>query len=331
MVATHQHFIRCIKPNANKSPGIIDGAFVCRQLRYLGVHAVIEINQVGYPVKILHEDFVRKYRCLAFDTPKLLDPALPQSQVCLNLLEQGCVPKDGPDGWGSTRVVQIGKGKVFLKTDVISKLDVPRRAARAKAAVVVEAYARRRLARRIAHFGRSHALAIDGVRGVLDRPDKDSKVATIETRIADAGLVLDELILLHEQSMLPSRIAPLVRRCESRRDALEAELRGLAKGLMCEVEATASLTQVWASAHRPVHHRTTRRQLWWEIPTVCNAQVMLDASSSSKEDFLKLKAATSAALEVTQGLCDELRDTIKLANTTIEVAPRLQPVAARCS
>ena len=60
MVQTHQHFIRCIKPNGDKAAGRIDGRYVCRQLRYLGVHAVVEINRVGYPAKLRHDDFVRK-------------------------------------------------------------------------------------------------------------------------------------------------------------------------------------------------------------------------------------------------------------------------------
>ena len=42
----------CIKPNAEKVPGKINGGFVCRQLRYLGVNAVVEINRVGYPIKV---------------------------------------------------------------------------------------------------------------------------------------------------------------------------------------------------------------------------------------------------------------------------------------
>ena len=51
MMQTHQHFVRCLKPNQQKSPATLDGHFVCRQLRYLGVPAVVEINRVGYPIK----------------------------------------------------------------------------------------------------------------------------------------------------------------------------------------------------------------------------------------------------------------------------------------
>ena len=51
MMATHQHFIRCMKPNQHKKPGKLEGLNVCRQMRYLGVHAVIEINRIGCTAK----------------------------------------------------------------------------------------------------------------------------------------------------------------------------------------------------------------------------------------------------------------------------------------
>ena len=72
MMATHQHFIRCMKPNQAKLPGKLEGLNVCRQMRYLGVHSVIEINRVGYPVKMLFDDFVRKYVAAALQFPRNL-------------------------------------------------------------------------------------------------------------------------------------------------------------------------------------------------------------------------------------------------------------------
>ena len=94
------------------------------------------------------------------------------------------------------------------------------------------------------HFARIHALGVMSVRNVLDRPDGDNKTATIERRVGDAGLVLDELIAMCEQSTLPFGIAPLLERCEARKDALEAELRALAQGLDAEMEATEVLEGV---------------------------------------------------------------------------------------
>ena len=42
-------------------------------------------------------------------------------------------------------------------------------------------------------------------------------------------MVLDELIAVSEQSTLPTSLAPVLDRCEARKDALENELRSLAQ------------------------------------------------------------------------------------------------------
>ena len=47
MLRTTQNFIRCVKPNGKKLTMHFSGEFTARQLRYLGVHAVIEVNKVS--------------------------------------------------------------------------------------------------------------------------------------------------------------------------------------------------------------------------------------------------------------------------------------------
>ena len=122
------------------------------------------------------------------------------------------------------------------------------------------------------NFVRVHNLGSCAVRNVLDRPDPDQRAETIEKRIADTGMVLDELIAVSEQCTLPLSLAPVLERCQAKTDALENELRTLAQGLGAEMEATeapwASFTQNpprrettsktkrawtrWASSHRAV-------------------------------------------------------------------------------
>ena len=59
---------------------------------------VVEINRVGWPVKMLFEDFKRKYRCLSFDQPQLIADSVPMAEQCVNLLMKGGLPRSGPDG-----------------------------------------------------------------------------------------------------------------------------------------------------------------------------------------------------------------------------------------
>ena len=289
MMATHQHFIRCMKPNQAKLPGKLEGLNVCRQMRYLGVHAVIEINRVGYPVKMLFVDFIRKYRCIAFDRPAYIADSVERGEVCTNILKRAGLEQDGKDGWGTMRTVQMGKTKIFMKPEICPLLDKPRRAARVKAGIVVQAFARRRICRRIHNFARIHALGAAAVRNVLDRPDPDQMAETVEKRVADTGMVLDELIAVSEQSTLPLGLAPILQRCEDKKDALENELRSLAQGLGAEMEATEAL----------------------EI-------VLSKAKGTSKEAFMQLKDAVAAAHDASQDITEELREIIKKVEKEVD-------------
>ena len=65
LAVTDCHFIKCIKPNAEKAADDFDGCFVGRQLSYLGVREVIEVRKAGYPVRLKRADWLRRYRLLS--------------------------------------------------------------------------------------------------------------------------------------------------------------------------------------------------------------------------------------------------------------------------
>lgn len=211
MIQTRQHFVRCLKPNAEKRSSALDGVYVCRQLRYLGVPAVVEINRVGYPVKYTMRDFVGRYRCIAFDQPALIAKSLEHRVICKNLLQvaeaiSAPLHNDGAPGsfarrsgattphttaasavagsgaagsWlqGEAPLVQLGATKVFLKRELLQQLERPRRGARAKAAVCVQKYARRRICRRVLELVRRHAEAAEAARELTDTPEEAEAAA----------------------------------------------------------------------------------------------------------------------------------------------------------
>ena len=67
--STEPHYIRCIKTNAVKKPGIFKAPMCLEQLRYAGVFEAVSIRKQGYPFRFSHEDFYKRFRCIT--EPKL--------------------------------------------------------------------------------------------------------------------------------------------------------------------------------------------------------------------------------------------------------------------
>ncbi|KAF5949106.1 hypothetical protein HYC85_015063 [Camellia sinensis] len=55
------HFIRCIKPNNKQLPGIYEKDLVLEQLRCCGVLEIVRISRSGYPTRVTHQEFARRW------------------------------------------------------------------------------------------------------------------------------------------------------------------------------------------------------------------------------------------------------------------------------
>nr|XP_044627580.1 myosin-15 isoform X5 [Equus asinus] len=75
--STAPHFVRCINPNVNKMPGVMDPYLVLQQLRCNGVLEGIRICCEGFPSQMLYADFKQRYCIL---NPK----AFPKSKFVSN-------------------------------------------------------------------------------------------------------------------------------------------------------------------------------------------------------------------------------------------------------
>ena len=118
---TGPHFVRCLKPNAMKAPGMFDSELVLRQLRYAGMMEAVKIRQSGYPVRTPFDDFLRRYAVLNAAGSKG-DP------------RADCEAVVGTTG-GLVAPHQIGKTKVLLKQEQVDGLEALRSQA-VKAALV---------------------------------------------------------------------------------------------------------------------------------------------------------------------------------------------------
>ncbi|KAL7586260.1 myosin-1 [Lactuca sativa] len=107
---TRSHFIRCIKPNNLHSPGIYDQQLVLQQLKCCGVLEVVRISRSGFPTRMTHQKFARRYGFLLLDNVASQDPL----SVSVAILNQfGILPE----------MFQVGYTKLFFRTGQIGKLE----------------------------------------------------------------------------------------------------------------------------------------------------------------------------------------------------------------
>ncbi|XP_073944850.1 unconventional myosin-XV-like [Choristoneura fumiferana] len=133
-------FVRCIKPNTDKSPMKFDMPCVLAQLRYTGMLDTIRIRQTGYPIRIPFQNFVDRYRYLLKSTPAR---ATPYREICNSIL--AAMPPTGAAGAD----YQLGAARVFLREALHRALERARADKLRAAATTLQAHARGFLARHV--------------------------------------------------------------------------------------------------------------------------------------------------------------------------------------
>ena len=151
---TDPHYIRCLKPNDAAKPTLLTRKRLTEQLRYGGVLEAVRVARMGYPVRLDHGGFFKRYRMLL---PSVREEKLTWSmededpqKLCVKfldvLLEEGTKPVSYTNADGSiTRAnqirmtqrqpepmvfpkadVQLGASKVFMRKGPHDKLEAHR-------------------------------------------------------------------------------------------------------------------------------------------------------------------------------------------------------------
>ncbi|KAJ0039222.1 hypothetical protein Pint_23231 [Pistacia integerrima] len=100
---TTPHFIRCIKPNNFQSPGSYEQGLVLQQLRCCGVLEVVRISRSGFPTRMSHQKFARRYGFLLLESVASQDPL----SVSVAILHQFNILPE---------MYQVGYTKLFFRT-----------------------------------------------------------------------------------------------------------------------------------------------------------------------------------------------------------------------
>ncbi|KAK8627115.1 hypothetical protein V6N13_134740 [Hibiscus sabdariffa] len=107
---TTSHFIRCIKPNNSQSPGSYEQGLVLQQLRCCGVLEVVRISRAGFPTRMTHQKFARRYGFLLMENAASQDPL----SVSIAILHQFNILPE---------MFQVGYTKLFFRTGQIGALE----------------------------------------------------------------------------------------------------------------------------------------------------------------------------------------------------------------
>ena len=126
------HFVRCVKPNIEKRPGIFTVPKILPQLQNLGVMAAITIHQRGYALRLPFEEFLFRYLAILQnrdrrsirkalsdgDDPKQL---VPDFMMKAEKVARALKMTWPPGGEGQTWA--CGKSKAMMKSTVSDALD----------------------------------------------------------------------------------------------------------------------------------------------------------------------------------------------------------------
>ncbi|GMH86139.1 hypothetical protein TL16_g10445 [Triparma laevis f. inornata] len=114
ILSTTPHYIRCVKPNNNKSPHDFDAPMVMEQLRCNGTLEMVRIRREGYPMREEWKDLwpiVLKHK---YWKEAHVDPKLPAEEGCKAVFDIALPP-------GYYQVAN--SGKVFMKHDTYTELE----------------------------------------------------------------------------------------------------------------------------------------------------------------------------------------------------------------
>ncbi|KAM9496857.1 unconventional myosin-Va [Clarias gariepinus] len=107
---TAPHYVRCIKPNDQKTPFVMDQIRAVQQLRACGVLETIRISAAGFPSRWTYQEFFNRYRVLMKRKEVLSDMKL----TCQNVLAQLI---QNPNKY------QFGKTKIFFRAGQVAYLE----------------------------------------------------------------------------------------------------------------------------------------------------------------------------------------------------------------
>ncbi|KAH9124399.1 hypothetical protein AeMF1_004835 [Aphanomyces euteiches] len=131
---TTTQYVRCIKPNANKSASEFDRQMVVDQLRCAGVIAAIRISRAAFPNRLTLVEFARRFDIICPSKLRQAEPAV---------MVQGLLEKLGISEKSTQNArFAIGKSKVYFSSGLLQHLEDQRSVVLRKQATLIQTHMR---------------------------------------------------------------------------------------------------------------------------------------------------------------------------------------------
>ncbi|CAO1621231.1 unnamed protein product [Jaminaea pallidilutea] len=115
LASTQPHFVRCIVPNSERKPAKMELPLVLDQLRCNGVLEGIRIARLGYPNRLVFNEFRTRYEVL---TPDVIPKGYVDGRkACQRMVEELRLDPE---------MFKIGLTKIFFKAGVLAELEEQR-------------------------------------------------------------------------------------------------------------------------------------------------------------------------------------------------------------
>eukprot|EP01006_Ploeotia_vitrea_P036082 TRINITY_DN65964_c1_g2_i2.p1 TRINITY_DN65964_c1_g2~~TRINITY_DN65964_c1_g2_i2.p1 ORF type:complete len:1205 (+),score=238.85 TRINITY_DN65964_c1_g2_i2:390-3617(+) len=166
--STNPHWIRCIKPHPAKKPLMWHGVSVFNQLSSSGVIGTVKVRKAGFPIRIYHDDFIKRFRMLK---PGPIDePKHKCEEICNETLKA--------TEFFSRKFFQVGSARVFLKNEAYFALEDAINGAAGKYIEVITKWSRMWAASIIAKeidFGKNKEAILANIKLTLQLQAEESK------------------------------------------------------------------------------------------------------------------------------------------------------------
>lgn len=130
---TSLHYIRCIKPNTQKTPKAFEPEFVTAQLAASGVFEAVRISMAGFPTRLSYEEFTQRYSLSK-------SKGLPSKETTLKILVQYTMQEK--------LHFLCGNNKLFFAPGALAALEQQRINLRNKSALRIQTAWKRHLLKR---------------------------------------------------------------------------------------------------------------------------------------------------------------------------------------